>query len=357
VVADYATARATFLAAAESAGWPVLSYPTGQIGRCGEPLVTDVAMSPDEGELHAALVLSSGLHGVEGPFGSAVQTGLLAGVARPDVVPPGVRIVLVHALNPFGYSWGRRVDSENVDLNRAFRAGNAAPASGDAAYAGLDSLLNPQRPPGGFDPFVARLLWAALARGTSVLRRAIASGQRSFPKGLFYGGANAPALQHLLEREMPGWIGGAESVLHLDLHTGLGRRGERQLIIDYPIAEVDRRWWHEVFRAERVVESVRQAEAYTAQGSLGQWIVAQRLAPICRFAFAEFGTMGDRHVLSALRAENQAHFWAPPGDPSIARATNRLLDAFCPRDPRWRTRAVGAAIALVERAVSVLALA
>jgi hypothetical protein len=32
-----------------------------------------------------------------------------------------VNVVLVHALNPYGFAWLRRVNENNVDLNRNFR--------------------------------------------------------------------------------------------------------------------------------------------------------------------------------------------------------------------------------------------
>ena len=33
----------------------------------------------------------------------------------------GLRVVLLHAINPWGFSWARRVTEDNVDLNRNFR--------------------------------------------------------------------------------------------------------------------------------------------------------------------------------------------------------------------------------------------
>ena len=77
-----------------------------------------MALSPS-GRRDRALIVSSGLHGVEGPFGSAVQVAALPHLAA--LHESGMRVVLIHALNPYGFAWGRRVDAANVDLNRAFR--------------------------------------------------------------------------------------------------------------------------------------------------------------------------------------------------------------------------------------------
>ena len=74
------------------------------VGPDGADLTIDVATSP--GPANRVVVISSGIHGVEGFFGSAVQLALLE--RRPA---PGVRWVLIHALNPYGFAWSRRFDA------------------------------------------------------------------------------------------------------------------------------------------------------------------------------------------------------------------------------------------------------
>jgi predicted deacylase len=70
-------------------------------------------------EAKTALLLISGTHGVEGYFGSGVETGLLReGLARR--APKGAKIVVLHALNPYGFAWNRRVNEDNADINRNF---------------------------------------------------------------------------------------------------------------------------------------------------------------------------------------------------------------------------------------------
>ena len=49
-------------------------------------------------------------------------------------MPEDVAIVLVHALNPFGFAWRRRWNENNVDLNRNFLDDRSF-LDGDAAYA------------------------------------------------------------------------------------------------------------------------------------------------------------------------------------------------------------------------------
>ena len=62
------------------------------------------------------------LYGVppENVVGSAVQLAWLSQRHRTLSVPEDAAIVLVHALNPFGFAWRRRWNENKVDLNRNF---------------------------------------------------------------------------------------------------------------------------------------------------------------------------------------------------------------------------------------------
>lgn len=354
---EYGPARLAFREAADRAGWRRLAWATGHLTPQGEALTIDVADSHDSRWTGPVLLVSSGLHGVEGPFGSAVQRAWLGDAARPS----GVRVLLLHVLNPYGFAWARRVDAGNVDLNRAFRRSPPS-ASGNALDDNpgadldptLDRLLNPPWAPVRVDAFTVRLLATAVRRGPRTLRRAIASGQRSHPKGLFYAGPTITVQQRLLESELPGLLAHAETVLHVDLHTGLGRWGTHALIVDYPIGVDDRRWLERILSPSPVVEPAGSGDGYVASGSLGQWAVAQRFAPRYRFVFAEFGTYGSVAVLAGLRAENQSHHWGT-ADRRRAQATaSRLVELFGPADVGWRRRVMSDARALLLRATTAL---
>ena len=110
---DYQAARRKFLAACEAAGAGVESHQNPHAGPDGAPLFTDVGTigAPDA---RAALVLGSGIHGVEGFAGSGIQTGLLSD-GLGSHLPRSVRVVMIHAINPYGFAHLRRV---NEDLDR-----------------------------------------------------------------------------------------------------------------------------------------------------------------------------------------------------------------------------------------------
>ncbi len=347
---DYRTARARFRDAAARLGWACNAYPIGTARTRGEELAIDVAASSADAA-ERVLVVSSGLHGVEGFFGSAVQLALLERWRREPGPPSGLRCVMLHALNPYGFAWLRRCDGDNVDPNRNFLLDGAAYRGSPAAYARLDGLLNPRRPPSRWDLFYPKMAWELARRGAPALKEAIVAGQYDFPAGLFFGGSGPSRTRQVLQQHIKAWLGGAKSVLHLDLHTGLGAWGTYRLITDETLTPQQRDWIARTFGREAHDEGDPRGVAYQARGSLGRWCMSQNFAPEYLLAIAEFGTYGNLRVLAGLRAENQAHHWGRAEDRGTLRAKARLRELFCPASAQWRTRALAQGTELVEKAI------
>lgn len=343
---DYVTARARFREAARGARYELVAVPIGQHGPDGSELTLDVALrGPDTAA--RALVISSGLHGIEGYFGSAVQCAWLTDPAR--AVPADRRIVLVHALNPYGFAWRRRVNEDNVDLNRSFMRRGQPYEGADPGYRELNRLLNPERAPRRVEPFLLAAVPALLKHGFRTLKNAVAQGQYEFPRGLFYGGRGLSRTGQLLRTHLPGWLGRPEQVMHLDLHTGRGAYGSYALCVDLP-SESERVWrLRTLFGVEAVESFDPHGVLYEIRGALGPWL--EELFPRVQYdcLLAEFGTYHAIKVLEAMRYENLAHHHAT--DARVReRAKRKLFEAFCPRSPRWRELVLERALRVIEQA-------
>jgi hypothetical protein len=350
---DYVSARRRFREAAARLGWTLEAHPIDATGPAGEELTVDVAASAD-GEDLRTLVVSSGVHGVEGFLGSAVQVAILERWATHT--PPPIRCVFLHGLNPYGFAWLRRFDENNVDPNRNFLLPGQRYAGAPEGYAHLDALLNPRRPPSRFDPFLLRALWAVARQGMPALKQAIATGQYEFPQGLFFGGSGPSPMQRLLAANLERWLGGSRQVAHLDFHTGLGRKGDCKLLIDYSLNEHQRRCLTEWFGAGTFEDCAANGISYAARGGLGGWCVHHAGVPDYLFACAEFGTYGPLRIVAGLRAENQGHQWGPPGSRlPAAPEKQRLKELFGPSSPAWRSVVVERGCDLIGRAVRGLA--
>ncbi|MCA1686236.1 MAG: M14 family metallopeptidase [Planctomycetia bacterium] len=343
---DYKTARARFLAAAASRGFRLESIAVGLTGPSGEDLTIDAAvLGADQPE--RVVIVSSGLHGVEGFFGSAVQLGMLE-AERPGRPPgPNDALVVLHALNPYGFAWVRRFDEGNVDLNRNMLVDGQAYRGSPPRYAALDGLLNPERPPSPFDLFPALAVLAVLRFGMTDLKSAIAGGQYDYPRGVFFGGNGPSQLQAILSRNLPRWLGRARSALHLDFHTGLGRWGTYRLLLEPKVNPARVASVARTFGADRIDLSDPSGVSYPTRGDIGTW--CRSTFPGCDYDYicAEFGTYSPIRVLSALRAENRAHHWLSAASPARLRAKRRLLEAFVPADPAWRKTTVSQALDLI----------
>lgn len=345
--ADYPTARRRFLEAAKRLGWQIESCPIGATGPDGDALAFDVACS-QTGNPHSVIVVSSGVHGVEGFFGSAMQLALMEHWASSTA--PAVRCVFLHGLNPYGFAWLRRFDEQNVDPNRNFLLPDERFEGVPDGYQELDPFLNPRRPPSSWDPFLPKALWLVARKGMPALRQAVAGGQYHYPRGLFFGGKGPSRTQQLLEEHLPRWLHGSQDVVHLDFHTGLGRHGECKLLIDYVLSESQRARLTQWFGPDSFEASDSAGISYDARGGFGRWCVSQRLAPRYLFACAEFGTYHALRVLRGLRAENQAHHWGAPDAASTILAKQRLRELFCPAADAWRQQVIAKGLDLVERA-------
>lgn len=329
---NYATARHKFLEACEKYGWAVESHPIAARGPNREELFIDVAAHSPDGDHTRTLVVSSGVHGVEAPFGSAVQLALLE---RWKASPP-VRCVFVHAVNPWGWAHRRRFNEASVDLNRNFLFGKQAYVGSPPGYADFAPLLNPPHPPKRVDAFLLRAAWAILRLGLPKLKQAVAAGQYDHPKGLFFGGHAPGESVRILGEHWERWLGRSRDVVHLDFHTGLGAWGEHTLLLDVVPTAGQRARLARWFGPDSYELWEPDGTAYDVRGGFGPWCHDRRGEREYLFACAEFGTYRPVFVVEALRAENMAHHWGRPADPGTERAKRRLAEAFCPASPRWR---------------------
>src|SRR3546814_13759815 len=70
-------------------------------------------------DARSLLVLTSAMHGEEGYCGSGCQVALLDDQTLLDKAQAGgIGILLIHAVNAYGFSWGHRTTEDNIDLNR-----------------------------------------------------------------------------------------------------------------------------------------------------------------------------------------------------------------------------------------------
>ncbi|KAF4695219.1 hypothetical protein FOZ60_005542 [Perkinsus olseni] len=236
---DYYGARTKFRSLAIQAGFTLMPFQVASPSGYGDDYFMDVAvLRPTVGPSRGSVVHTSGVHGVEGYGGSGIQCYLLDQIRQAKeegrLQTIDKTLVFVHAVNPYGMAHYRRVNEENVDLNR-----NALESHefdylinkrdpNVAGYVDLDAFLNPQNTT--LPSLVAQSAFQIARYGTSHIKRAVVTGQYWKPSGLFYGGQKLQRSYQILLvalRDLKIFEGDATFI---DIHTGLGPSGEDTLI-------------------------------------------------------------------------------------------------------------------------------
>jgi hypothetical protein len=345
---SYVEARQRFRVAAQAAGAACFAYDLN----IGAPrtLTIDVALAGADDA--PALVLSSGVHGIEGFFGSAVQLAMLERMAR-TARDGRLRHVLIHAVNPFGFDRMRRVNEDNVDLNRNFLFDDGEYRGAPDGYADLDELLNPASPPSRWEPFRIKALSYVRRLGMQAVKNAVAGGQYEFPLGLFYGGSEPCASARIVRQHCDTWLARAPFAVHIDLHTGLGKYARPTFLLNETHEHEAFSWYAKTLGSEHL-EALNepQGTAYRASGPFGLWMQRHFADRPYRFVGAEFGTYDVIRVLAALRRENRAHHYCAKSTPAYVWAKRELMECFCPESPEWREQTLTAALDLVDKTES-----
>jgi Protein of unknown function (DUF2817) len=300
----YAEARQKFVDAARAAGATIEPYinPNAK-GASGEELATDVARfgEPDAENL---LIVCSGTHGNEGFCGSGAQIGLIKeGViaARPRTAAA----LLVHAVNPYGFSHVRRVTEDNVDLNRNFQDFSKALPE-NARYAEIHDLLVPSDwdGPARAAAEAALAAWREANGGVFGYQAVIAGGQYAFPDGLFFGGRQPTWSNRTFRAIVKKHGATAKRVGVIDIHTGLGPTGYGEplsiLAPDAPGFHRARRWWGDEVVSTRDGTSKSPHVAGPLIGSIEETLPSAEVTSIG----LEFGTVALPEVLEAIRGDN-----------------------------------------------------
>jgi hypothetical protein len=268
-------------------------------------------------------------------------------------LPPDTALVLLHAVNPWGFAWLRRTDADNIDLNRNFLPAGVLPPS-NPAY----DEVHPWLVPTDWDGPARRAADQALARyvaerGTNALQAAVTGGQFEHADGLFYGGRAPSWSNGAWRRAIQAAAGRARRVAVIDIHTGLGARGACELISGAAHDPRERRRAREWFGDELVFPGLSSTAA-SARGYMAaalQSVVPQAASAM---VVAEFGTVPFDRILQTLRADNWVHVYDRPGSALWRAVKAEQYAAFVGEDREWREAVLTKALELCRRTLRAL---
>jgi hypothetical protein len=181
------------------------------------------------------ILLSSGVHGVEGFVGSAIQRMILHEILTGELDLKN-DVLFLHGINPYGFQNKRRVNEQNIDLNRNFffKREKIPKNEKNKGYRNLSSFFKPRFP---FTFWFLEFIIFALRFGGIMLRLGVrkfmdaaVNGQYEFKKGIYYGGKKPETVVKRLRRFFKDWLPDYQEILFLDFHTGYGEKNGLLLI-------------------------------------------------------------------------------------------------------------------------------
>ena len=351
---DYTEARRKFRDAATRAGAVLTTYINPKVkGPNGEELATDVArLGPREAS--RVLITISATHGAEGFCGSGAQTGSFeTGLGRE--LPADTTLVAIHAINPYGFAWLRRVTEDNVDLNRNF-VDHSAPLPRNPGY---DELADAICPSEWIDPVLSaarqRLEAYGKKHGPAALQFAVTAGQYNHADGVFFGGGQPTWSRDTLLKVVSEHAAHARRLAVIDYHTGLGPWGYGEPIVTHgrnTAALARARQW---FGDRITCPALGNSSSADVKGDILSALESRNPRIDFTGLALEYGTLPLNDVLDAVRADNWLHIH---GDVQSSRGREikaMVRAAFYGDKDDWKSMIFEQAIAAERNALRGLA--
>jgi len=350
---SYAAGRDRFRALAGAAGGALHAVPHPKRGPDGGDLSVDAAWFGPPEPARALLVVSA-THGVEGHCGSGCQAGWIAG-GGPGRLPRDTGALVIHAINPHGFAWTRRVTEDNVDLNRNF-VDFTQPLPANPAYDDIATALHPKEWTAAAQAASQDALNAyAKVHGDFALQGAIQRGQHRHANGLFYGGT-APTWSRRTFLDLANrFLGRCRAVGFIDLHTGLGPYGYGEPICMHRPGTPGHARALDWYGKDMTTPESGDSKSAIVIGTLGQGLERELKNTAMTGMALEYGTQPVPDVMRALRADNWLHLHGDLNSAEGRAIKRQVRDAFYQDHDDWKEKVLARAIDLIGRALGGLA--
>lgn len=303
------------------------------------------------------VVINSGVHGIEGYFGSAAQNMFLDtfGATLPQELLAHYTFVLIHVINGWGMQNRMRevMDTTRgglVDLNRNFGVDfeNKSALPQNPKYNIAHDLLLSKPDKVEKKNAIKEFRSNHLKDG---VWSAIANGQYVHPYGLFYGGA-APMTENKMTMKIYDEImQDAASLISIGLHTGLGRFDRKNgivssdLLVSHPKNHKNTKFFQNVFSKTNIVHDDKAVNGPTLLGDLVDCLESRyggkNGVPVYTADF-EIGT-GEYPIMSPIYKRmdmGDARYDLLKYGKINPQTWNNLTESWYPSDIKWRNAAL-----------------
>lgn len=301
------------------------------------------------------LVLSSGLHGIEGYTGSAMQLRFLE-YHLSHLDTGTVDLLLLHGINAYGMKHHRKESDKNINFNRnAIEDWTDADLS-NPEFKKSSDLFVPRSVTGSkleYFPFLFKTIKHLVQLGPKRFMKGATLGQFEFPAGFYYGGPAPDPYFHQILTQLTNRFSAYTHILFLDCHTGFGHQAEVQLVMssEDPMHSKDVK---KIFHYP-IVENPREQQFYKIEGEWLNWMyryTKQQNLGFMGFT-VECGTVGKGPIglLRSLKATiDESRLFA--GRAECAPAIRKRFDElYIPSSKQWRKQVLKEADLIFEQMV------
>jgi len=304
------------------------------------------------------MILSSGIHGVEGYVGSAMQQFFMENYISEDFVNK-TGILLIHSMNPYGFKYGRRVSENNVDLNRNCDKSPDLYKTENTGYNEIFNLINPE---GKLEKnslsnklFFAKAIKNIAEKGMPVLRQAVLQGQYEHPTALYFGGKQLEPQIAEVGKMIDSLTQNYQSVFAIDLHTGYGERGRMHLFPN-PVTPELRTKMENIFEGFQI-DWGDSKDFYTITGDfvnfIGQMSHSKEFIPMV----FEFGTMNSQTTMGSLKSihtmimENQAKQYGYSNSTDSLVMKKEFIEMYYSGSEAWKSECIEDFKSVIDKAL------
>ena len=315
-------------------------------------LYIDAFYLPSTGEKTNLVVLTTGVHGMEGYIGS-VMLDVFFQEVYPTLDTADTGVLVVANVNPYGMKYFRRYNENNVDLNRNFILDwDSFDLSSNKEYPKVDTFLGPTGKIGnGFWQevgFYLSLGKTAITDGAGTISDALLTGQYEYPQGVYYGGTGDEASTVYLKDVFSQCLDSAyENIVHIDIHSGYGPR-YNMVIFNSVYETMNEQESQAAFGYDHII-AYDSESFYATTGDTTDFfyrLADQKQSTTRLFSTCfEFGTIGDDFFDTILSLkytvdENRNHWYPTENKISAQIVHENYMELFYPTETAWREKTV-----------------
>jgi hypothetical protein len=343
---NYESARDAFRALSERVGAEYngvqklsIKVPSG----IDDDLTVDLFYIPAQKDSANLFVLSSGVHGLEGGVGNAVQQMFIDEFLTGDLLE-NTGVLFIHAVNPYGFKYIRRVTENNVDLNRNSSVDNELYETINDGYTKVYDLVNPKGEVNVSSIenrfFFVKAINEIRKASLPVLRQAVLQGQYEYPDGLYFGGKKREPQIDSLMKKFENFSLPYNRILIVDLHTGYGERGKLH-IFPNPLEGDKRERLEKLFDGYQI-DWGDSDDFYTITGDFGGFIDSVTKDKEVYPVLFEYGTLNSQTTMGSLKSihtmilENQGEQHGYISERDSLRVKNNFREMYYPSSENWR---------------------